>query len=295
MNESKLLAKLSQSEDGWVERKESYSSDKVLHALVGFANSLPEGADDAVLFLGASNSGNHPGLPDADDVQKRISGLVIGRAYPEIKVTMKVLRVTSSGRTVEILAVAVPPSSNKPHFSGAAWVRRGSETVRATPELYEGLIASRVDTVRLLERYKEKQVVLSLISQPTGLRIDYYNARVRSLTATTVEVDTNEGGYYPLGTSSIVLSHDNPNLPRIAAPCPWTEQEHVSKMIRRWAQANPDSDGVTIGRYHDLAEQILSNLRVTLDAVRWEAKRSPSKAAKVLLSTAEMIAREQRI
>jgi hypothetical protein len=75
MNDETLRAKLHQSEDPWVERKEGCHSDKVLRTLVGFANSVPPGAESAVLFIGASNSGEHPGVADADTLQKEITGM----------------------------------------------------------------------------------------------------------------------------------------------------------------------------------------------------------------------------
>ena len=42
-----------------------------------------------------------------------------------------------------ILAVSIPFSKDKPHFTGPAYVRRGSESVIASPELFEQLVNTR--------------------------------------------------------------------------------------------------------------------------------------------------------
>ncbi|NJL18852.1 MAG: hypothetical protein HC901_00560 [Bdellovibrionaceae bacterium] len=56
MDDSRLMEKLRQSEDPWVERKESFNEREVRKTLVAFANSVPEG-EPAVLFIGAANIG----------------------------------------------------------------------------------------------------------------------------------------------------------------------------------------------------------------------------------------------
>ena len=81
MTEDKLRTLLTQPESAWVERKQSLQDDKVLRALVAFANSVPNGAEPAVIFLGASEKGDHPGLDNADEAQKTITSLVTARAY----------------------------------------------------------------------------------------------------------------------------------------------------------------------------------------------------------------------
>jgi hypothetical protein len=48
----------------------------------------------------------------------------------------------------------------KPHFTGAAYIRDGSQSVEATPELYENLIASRHTKAAELLRYKGKIVTV---------------------------------------------------------------------------------------------------------------------------------------
>jgi hypothetical protein len=295
MNHEKLRAKLGQSEDPWVERKESFQADKILKTLVGLANSVPQGEEAAVLFIGASNSGKHPGVMDADGAQKEINSLVKSRAYPEIIISMTVFSVLVDGNSKEILAVVIPASKQKPHFSGAAWVRKGSETVRASAEMFEELIASRHETVRVLQKHKGNRIALSMVSKPTKLRIEFWEGHLQEVSAKTVKVDTNEGGYHTFGIDSVEIVHEMPALLQIEGPSPWTEAEHIQKMIMRWATTNPDANGIERSRTSYLADQLLSNLPVTLNLIRWEAKRSPTKALRVLHSNAEMIAREMKL
>jgi hypothetical protein len=70
-----LMERLKQSEDPWVERKKTPSGDErgIRKMLVAFANSLREG-QMAVLFIGASNDGKHPGIRNADELQKKVAG-----------------------------------------------------------------------------------------------------------------------------------------------------------------------------------------------------------------------------
>jgi hypothetical protein len=138
-------------------------------------------------------------------------------------------------------------------------------------------------------------VVLGLVSAPRSLRIDFWNARLLDISTKTVDIDTNEGAYYPLAVNSITVYHQLSDLPRINCPCPWTEQEQVKKMIVRWAANNPDGDLTHITRTTDLSEQLLANLRVTLDQIRWAAKQTPSRALQSLRATADMMAREMKI
>src|SRR5689334_13011253 len=117
-----LLQRLNQSEDQWVERKQGFDERDVRKTLVGFANSVPEGRS-AILFLGAVNDGNHPGLNDADDTQKKVEGVATGKSYPRVRYTTTVLTVDVNGTAREILAIIVPYSKDRPHFAGVAYIR----------------------------------------------------------------------------------------------------------------------------------------------------------------------------
>lgn len=57
----------------------------------------------------------------------------------------------------------MPFSLEKPHFSGPAFVRKGSECVNATTTEYENLISSRNDKCR--EIIKHGNIVFSVITE----------------------------------------------------------------------------------------------------------------------------------
>ena len=74
----------------------------------------------------------------------------------------------------DVIAIVVPPSKNKPHFAGAAFVREGSRTRAATEAMFTDLITSRTSEGRLLLRYRDErtEVVLNLIdpgNYPIGM------------------------------------------------------------------------------------------------------------------------------
>ncbi len=275
MNDHRLKAKLTQAEDPWVERKESFQEEKICKTLVAFANSVPTGEDAAVLFIGASNGGNHPGIADADGLQKKMTGLAEGKAYPPITVTMSVLTIEVNGKQKEILAVQVPASTRKPHFTGGSFVRRGSETVRASDEQFRELVASQNDTVRKLQRHQGNKVWLTLRSQPSGLRIEFYNARLTRVDAHTTEVDTTEGYGYPFPTNQLEVTEQVPGLVKIVAPSPWAELEHMQQMMRRWAAAHHTTSGIPEDHTKYLVDQLLAYIRISIDVIGWGMRTEP--------------------
>ena len=56
---AQLLARLAQSEDPWVERKQSFNEQEVNRTVGGFANTVGEG-QTAVMFIGAENKEKIP-------------------------------------------------------------------------------------------------------------------------------------------------------------------------------------------------------------------------------------------
>ena len=134
LSESEIRRRLCKGEDQFVERKRGVQSDETRKTLVAFANSVPEG-EHAILFLGIDDKGNFTGVTGTDSIQKTIRNIAKNDCYPPIKCTSVVLQ--ESGKTV--VAVVVESSKDKPHFAGPAYVRSGSESVKASPELYEDL------------------------------------------------------------------------------------------------------------------------------------------------------------
>lgn len=158
MNEAELRQKLLSPEDRFVERKpDGVSTEEVRNTLVAFANTVPL-EQEAFLFIGIANNGGITGIKDSDKWQKEIRRIAEEKCYPPIRQNCTAVQV--NGFT--IVAVVIPYSTTKPHFSGHAYIRIGSETKKASTEMYEELIASRNDKARKLLSEKGKLVTVRL-------------------------------------------------------------------------------------------------------------------------------------
>ncbi len=127
MTEADLLRSLHSTEHTFVERKTVGDSRDWVKTVVAFANSL-ETNQEGVLFIGATDKGEIESNPaNLDKLQKTLSEK-LQSVYPPVYYTTKI--VAADGR--ECLAVIVPGSSSKPHYSGPLYLRDGSQTVIAT-------------------------------------------------------------------------------------------------------------------------------------------------------------------
>lgn len=142
-----VFGRLSDLEDQLVERKlEGAGSTAFKKAIVAFANSLPPNRT-GVLFIGVEDDGSIRGVENADKLQRKLRTLAEKDCYPPIYVDL--LTDQHDGR--DVVAAVVSPSDKRPHFTGAAYVRRGSESVAATVEEYEQLLLSQDDKRRYLQ------------------------------------------------------------------------------------------------------------------------------------------------
>ena len=159
MTDEALLKRLKDQEDGFTERKlEGAGSSKFRETLVAFANSVPENLT-AILFVGVSDDGRVEGVTNPDSLQRTLRNIAEKDCYPPVKYQSQVL--PAEGKNV--LAVVVEASPNRPHFSGPSFVRVGSESVRASDEVYEELIASRNTKAGKILRNKDKLVTFRQI------------------------------------------------------------------------------------------------------------------------------------
>ncbi len=154
-SDEELLIRMRRFEDHLVERKTASDRKDWLKTIVAFANSTPTGLT-AVLFVGVTNSGEiEEKQNDLDAVQKTLNK-ELEKAYPRIACTARVIQ--NDGR--QALAVIVPSSNKKPHFSGPSFIRRGSETFEASEKEFEELIARRNSVTDRILAYKGKQVTV---------------------------------------------------------------------------------------------------------------------------------------
>jgi hypothetical protein len=148
-----VLLRLANTEDSTVERKTANDYRDCLKAAVGFSNSMPIG-DPAVIFVGVGNDGTPQNDLKLDSLQKDVSR-ELSKIYPPIYSQMKVMK-DKSGK--EFLAIIVRGSPDRPHFAGQAYIRRGSETVAASAEQFDVLIAERNSKAREILKWNGKKI-----------------------------------------------------------------------------------------------------------------------------------------
>jgi Putative DNA-binding domain len=154
MTPQALLERLNNNEDGFTERKtEAAKPAEFRQTLVAFANSVPEG-QTAILFIGVANDGKVIGVTNSDTLQKKLRGIAENDCYPSVICQSQAF--SSDGKNV--VAVLIEASPERPHFAGPAFVRRGSESVAASKEVYEQLIASRNTKAGKILRNKDQLI-----------------------------------------------------------------------------------------------------------------------------------------
>jgi len=161
LTNEELLLWLRDPEHHFVERK-SYGDWKkdALKTAVAFANSAPIGSP-AVLFIGVKDKGAIEPEQDIDTIQKTFSKEV-AQAYPPIYYETRIVR---DDQGLRCLAIVIPGSQDRPHFTGHSFVRVGSESREASEAQFQELIAQRNGKVRELLLWKDKGVTLRLLSR----------------------------------------------------------------------------------------------------------------------------------
>lgn len=208
-NEETLRNRLRDSEDRFTERKsKGASSEKIRETLIAFANSLQDG-EEAILFIGVSDKGSFLGVDNVDKRQREIRSDAQTKCYPPIQIQCEVLK--ESG--IEVLAVTVPFSRNKPHFGGPAYVRVGSENVRATQEILENLITSRNDPARMILSYRDQDSLVMLDLLPDHSRVQ---CKVLDCNSQYARFRDERGGIRSISLGSIRISWEGQmNMPLI--------------------------------------------------------------------------------
>lgn len=165
-----LVALLNRQEDNFIERKlEGIKPADIRKTVVAFANSVPEGRY-AVLFIGVRDNGTIEGCSNTDGKQKAVREACEQDCYPPIAMISEVLR-TPDG---DVVAVVIGASGKRPHFAGPAYVRRGSESVAASPEMFRELIHAQNSAAAAILRLKDQVVSFVSIQHKIGVvrRID---------------------------------------------------------------------------------------------------------------------------
>jgi hypothetical protein len=149
VSDDDLISKTTDTENNFIERKTVADTRGWLETAVAFANSSPVGYP-AILFVGVDNSGlvqQHKEALNFEKLQKSVTNR-INEAWPPIYHYSKTLRKDGA----EFLAVVIPGSTQRPHFSGQAFVRVGPQTRQASEDEYDKLISQRSSKVRALQK-----------------------------------------------------------------------------------------------------------------------------------------------
>jgi len=164
MTDAEIKARVNDLEDHFTERKTGREGRREFRRqIVAFANSVPENRT-AVLFLGVRNNGEICGVENCDKLQKTIREIYENECYPAIQPLSRVLNEGDRN----YIAVLISYSENRPHFGGQAWVRKGTETVVASEEVFQELIDSRTSKVGEILKWKNQTVRVEAIGKRLG-------------------------------------------------------------------------------------------------------------------------------
>lgn len=153
-----LLDRLKNQEDSFTERKLEGAHKDYRKTIVAFANSVPEGRT-AVLYIGVNNDGEIAGVSNPDSLQKSIHEFCKQDCYPPIdEYSTEVLN--RDGK--DVLAVVIFLSKNRPHFSGPAYIRKGSQSIVASQALFDELVATRLSKPHQILKWKNKTVTVEI-------------------------------------------------------------------------------------------------------------------------------------
>jgi len=141
-------------EDNLLERKTESDLKDLLKTLVAFANSVRPG-HTATILIGEKDDASVQGVSNPDEIQKRIRK-ECEKIFPPILWRSQVYE--RNGKYC--IRIEIEYDGETPHFSGPAWVRRGSETIAATEELFQRLIDLRSGIVYEITKWLDKEVTV---------------------------------------------------------------------------------------------------------------------------------------
>lgn len=205
-----LSARLADTEDHFTERKSKSDKGGWLRTTVAFANSTPIGYP-AVLFIGVTDDGTITDNGSIEDLMKSFSSYVAEHCWPPIYTMPRVF--TRSGKSC--IAVIIPGSEARPHFAGNAYVRSGTQSLKASEEQYNLLIAGRNSKTRLLLDSKGKRVTFETIKNrftpaPNSFRMDARVADCNQFYA-TLGIGDPESSLRSIPLAWIEISYDHEN------------------------------------------------------------------------------------
>jgi hypothetical protein len=143
-------------EDHLLERKTDRQPKDIRRTAVAFANSVRPG-HTAVILVGEENDGKVSGISNPDEFQMKVRR-ELEAIYPPIVWRQSLYERENK----HCIRIEIEYSGQTPHFGDAAWVRRGSESVAASPEQLDILVSLRSGKVRTLSEWEGKSISLSI-------------------------------------------------------------------------------------------------------------------------------------
>jgi hypothetical protein len=150
-------------EDNLLERKTESDLKDLLKTLVAFANSVRPG-HTAVILIGEKDDDTVQGVTNPDKIQKTIRN-TCDKIYPPILWKSEVYEKEEK----HCVRVEIEYDGETPHFGGTAWVRKGSETIKASDKVFQKLIELRLDKVRELEKWIGIDKRITVAPDPQGI------------------------------------------------------------------------------------------------------------------------------
>jgi hypothetical protein len=144
-----------QWEDHLLERKTERQLKDIRRTAVAFANSVRPG-HTAQILIGECDDGSVPGVTDPDKMQRDIR-VELEKIYPPI--VWRQRPYEKNGKSC--LTIEIEFSGDTPHFGDAAWIRRNNESVKASEQIFDKLIAVRNSVARELMLQIGKEITLS--------------------------------------------------------------------------------------------------------------------------------------
>ena len=159
MSDEDLLSRMRNDEDHFVERKVVNDLGDCVKVVVSFANSAPIGMA-GVLYVGVTKDGQFEQKTiNFDTIQLSLNSK-FKNIYPRVTYVPKLI----TDGTNQALAIIVPGSPLRPHFAGPSYIRVGSESIEASQQQLDNLIAQRNSKAYRLSQH---------IGKPVSVRFQY--------------------------------------------------------------------------------------------------------------------------
>jgi len=193
-------------EDNLLERKVESDLKDLLATLVAFANAVRPG-HVATLLIGEKDDGSVQGVKNPDNIQKEVRKQC-DRIYPPILWRSEVYKKEEK----YCVRVEIEYDGETPHFGGIAWIRKGSENIKASDEVFQKLIDTRTSLVRELMKWMDKEV--SLVQEVQSGEYGPEKRWIRDVNSfyATFEDIKSDKISHPLNRIMLSYDHDNDRL-----------------------------------------------------------------------------------